>query len=332
MPLIGSMGKHTAIMYKQMNLPVVVAFHEKESVLFGAMEELFTALAKRLRGSMLFTYGDPFENGPAVDAMFPQKGHDEPRVAILWLASEHQPQKFEAVAEKQNIQEWLAELEAWITGYYARLHEEKEPEETSKPLRSEPIPLSQDGPYTKVVAKNWDTIVEDPRKDVLIIIHRPDTDNGVPGPSDLLLKHMAKLKPFIEHVDTLVLAEMNGKLNTVPKEYRTPFFPIMRLFPAGKSPKSPVFYTEKDGTLRIVLKWLLDKATNKFHIDWSAVPYEDPRNVPLPMNVLSSEELEKSKEAKSDEVNVDFKAQDAKVVVETPKSTSPDAESEFFSD
>eukprot|EP00188_Purpureofilum_apyrenoidigerum_P004979 Plantae.Rhodophyta-Purpureofilum_apyrenoidigerum.ctg6061.p1 GENE.Plantae.Rhodophyta-Purpureofilum_apyrenoidigerum.ctg6061~~Plantae.Rhodophyta-Purpureofilum_apyrenoidigerum.ctg6061.p1 ORF type:complete len:664 (-),score=152.04 Plantae.Rhodophyta-Purpureofilum_apyrenoidigerum.ctg6061:459-2450(-) len=331
LPLIGPMGKNTAIMYKQMNLPVVVAFHEKESVLFGAMQELFTSLAKKMRSSMLFTYGDPFENSPAVEAMFPQKGHDEPRVVILWLASEHPPQTFKHRARKEDTRGWLAELETWIKEYYERLAAEKEPEKTPAPVRSEAVPLSQSGPYVKVVAKTWTAVVEDPRKDVLIIIHTPDTEDGVPGPSDLLLRQIAKVKPFVEHVHNLVFAEMNGRLNLVPKEHRTPFFPIMRLFPAGASPKTPVFYTETDGTVRTVLKWLSERAKNKFHVDWSAIPYEDPRKVPVPMNLVPADNLgEKDEKSARAAQTTDNEVSGEKSAAEVAPDLND--ESEFFSD
>jgi protein disulfide-isomerase A1 len=105
-------------------------------------------------------------------------------------------------------------------------------------IKSEPIPESNDGPVTVVVAKNYKDIVIDNDKDVLVEFYAP------------WCGHCKALAPKYEELGQayasselsklVTIAKVDATANDVPDEIQG--FPTIKLFPAGKK-DAPVDYS-----------------------------------------------------------------------------------------
>jgi protein disulfide-isomerase A1 len=105
-------------------------------------------------------------------------------------------------------------------------------------VKSEPIPESNDGPVTVIVAKNYKDIVIDNDKDVLVEFYAP------------WCGHCKALAPKYEELGAaygsselsklVTIAKVDATANDVPDEIQG--FPTIKLFPAGKK-DSPVDYS-----------------------------------------------------------------------------------------
>uniref|UniRef100_A0A665X5L3 Protein disulfide-isomerase n=1 Tax=Echeneis naucrates TaxID=173247 RepID=A0A665X5L3_ECHNA len=101
-------------------------------------------------------------------------------------------------------------------------------------LKSEPVPDNNDGPVKVVVAENFDSIVNDDSKDVLIEFYAP------------WCGHCKNLEPKYKELGeklagdpNVVIAKMDATANDVPSPYEVSGFPTIYFSPAGSkmSPK-----------------------------------------------------------------------------------------------
>jgi len=105
-------------------------------------------------------------------------------------------------------------------------------------IKSEPIPETQEGPVTVVVAKNYDDIVLDDKRDVLIEFYAPWCGHCkalAPKYEDLAARFAKS-----EFKDKVVIAKVDATANDVPDEIEG--FPTIKLYPAGAKGE-PVTYT-----------------------------------------------------------------------------------------
>jgi len=105
-------------------------------------------------------------------------------------------------------------------------------------IKSEPIPESQDGPVTIVVAKNYEQVVLDDTKDVLLEFYAPWCGHC----KSLAPKYdeLGELYAASEFKDKVVIAKVDATANDVPDEIKG--FPTIKLFPAGGK-DAPVTYS-----------------------------------------------------------------------------------------
>jgi protein disulfide isomerase len=115
--------------------------------------------------------------------------------------------------------------------------------------KSEPVPESNDGPVKVVVAKNFDEIVLDKSKNVLLEFYAP------------WCGHCKNLEPtykslgehFANHAN-VVIAKMDGTANYVDEAYKIEGFPTIKFFPAGD--KSDVLAYEGTRTLDDLIEFV----------------------------------------------------------------------------
>lgn len=101
-------------------------------------------------------------------------------------------------------------------------------------LKSEPVPDDNSGPVKVVVAKNFDEIVNDETKDVLIEFYAPWC-----GHCKNLAPKYEELGEKLSGESSVVIAKMDATANDVPKPYEVRGFPTLYYAPkdSKKAPK-----------------------------------------------------------------------------------------------
>jgi protein disulfide-isomerase A1 len=102
-------------------------------------------------------------------------------------------------------------------------------------IKSEDIPVPNDGPVTTIVGKNFDAIVMDETKDVLVEFYAPWC-----GHCKSLAPKWDQLGEEFENVDSVVIAKCDATANDTPAQVSG--FPTIYWYPAN-SKASPVKYT-----------------------------------------------------------------------------------------
>ncbi|PAA56268.1 hypothetical protein BOX15_Mlig001024g3, partial [Macrostomum lignano] len=93
-------------------------------------------------------------------------------------------------------------------------------------LKSEPVPESQPDPVKVVVANNFDSLVNDPAKDVLIEFYAPWC-----GHCKSLAPKYEELAQKLAKESGIVIAKMDATANDVPQPYSVRGFPTIYFAP-----------------------------------------------------------------------------------------------------
>lgn len=124
-------------------------------------------------------------------------------------------------------------------------------------LKSEPIPTQGDDEHVKVVvAKQFNEIVNDPTKDVLIEFYAPWC-----GHCKSLAPKYEKLAQKLKKEDDIVIAKMDATANDVPKPYDVRGFPTLYFAPKN-SKNNPKKY-EGGREVDDFIKYLARESTNE---------------------------------------------------------------------
>jgi len=118
-------------------------------------------------------------------------------------------------------------------------------------LKSEPVPTENPDAVKTVVAKNFDTIVNDPTKDVLIEFYAPWC-----GHCKTLAPKYEELAKKLQDESDIVIAKMDATANDVPSLYDVKGFPTLYFVPKN-SKKSPLRYNggrETDDFIKYLAK------------------------------------------------------------------------------
>ncbi|KAJ0084212.1 hypothetical protein Patl1_30705 [Pistacia atlantica] len=133
-------------------------------------------------------------------------------------------------------------------------------EDQLKPFfKSDPIPETNDGDVKIVVGNNFDEIVLDESKDVLLEIYAPWC-----GHCQALEPTYNKLAKHLRGVDSLVIAKMDGTTNEHPRA-KPDGFPTILFFPAGNKSFDPIT-VDTDRTVVAFYKFLKKNASIPFKI------------------------------------------------------------------
>ncbi|XP_063781946.1 protein disulfide-isomerase A3 [Pseudophryne corroboree] len=122
-------------------------------------------------------------------------------------------------------------------------------------LKSEPIPQDNDGPVKVAVAENFDDLVNDDSKDVLIEFYAPWC-----GHCKNLEPKYKELGEKLANDPNIVIAKMDATANDVPSPYEVRGFPTIYFSPAGNK-NSPKRY-EGGREVNDFLSYLKKEATN----------------------------------------------------------------------
>ncbi|KAF1956626.1 protein disulfide-isomerase [Byssothecium circinans] len=188
-------------------------------------------------------------------------------------------------------------------------------------VKSEPIPESQDGPVSVVVAHNYDDLVINNDKDVLLEFYAP------------WCGHCKALAPKYEELGALygspelsklvTVAKVDATANDVPDEIQG--FPTIKLFPAGKK-SAPIDYTGSR-TVEDLAKFIEENGTHK-----AAAAFEekakdaDESSAPEQAKAATEKAKEAASDAASSASEKASKATDkASKATESVKSAASDA-------
>lgn len=277
-PLVGEVGPETYAGYMESGIPLAYLFVDSDET-----KEKLTGfarpLAEKYKGKINFATIDAVAFGAhAGNLNLEQKW---PAFAIQETVK---TQKFPFDQEKEITAEALEKFtEDFLAG-------KLEPS-----IKSEPIPEKQEGPVHVVVANNYEEIVNDDSKDVLVEYYAP------------WCGHCKNLAPKYEELGGLyfnnpefankvVIAKVDATANDVPVEIQG--FPTIKLFPAGKK-DSPVDYAGSR-TVEDLASFVRDNGAHK--IDAYVAPEEDKdtSDVPEPAAEEPAEAAPAASEVKED--------------------------------
>ncbi|GBF98566.1 disulfide isomerase-like, partial [Raphidocelis subcapitata] len=248
-------------------LPPTIEFNDKNSgKIFGAGVEkqvLLIANSQELKkDAALFkafrAVAGPFK-GKLVFVTVPlDGGHSEPVVSFFGVKEEATPavvgfdmsnnKKFKMPEGKMTEKAVKAFAQEFLDG-------KLKPEYKSAPVPEEPT----DGGVSIIVGKNFDKIVKDAAKDVLLEVYAPWC--GHCKQLDPIYKKLAKR---FAKIDSVVIAKMDGTENEHP-DVDVKGFPTIVFYPAAKDAK-PITFEGGDRSLKALTKFVKKHAATKFEL------------------------------------------------------------------
>ncbi|KAB1226373.1 Protein disulfide isomerase-like 1-4 [Morella rubra] len=158
-------------------------------------------------------------------------------------------------------------------------------EDKLKPFfKSDPIPETNDEDVKIVVGNNFDEIVLDESKDVLLEIYAPWC-----GHCQALEPTYEKLARHLRGIESLVIAKMDGTTNEHPRA-KADGFPTLLFFPAGNKSFDPITV---DGDRTVV-------AFYKFLKKHASIPFKLQK--PTSMSNSETSDVNESRESSTDDL------------------------------
>lgn len=224
------------------------------------------AVAKTYKGKLVFvTANTDGESHEPITNYFGLKGEEGP-VILGFHMEKNRKYRFEGEVTTEALS---AFAESLVDGT-------AQPQFKSAAIPEEPL---EDG-VSIVVGKNFEQIVLDPKKDVLLEVYAPWC-----GHCKKLTPIYAKLAKRFKSIDSVVIAKMDGTENEHAL-VEAKGYPTILFYPAGED-KTPIPFEGGDRSLKALTKFIKEKAT---------IPYE------LPKKAAKDEAKEDSKEDSKDEL------------------------------
>ncbi|XP_022970462.1 protein disulfide isomerase-like 1-4 [Cucurbita maxima] len=224
---------------------------KKQLILFAISNDsekllpIFEESAKSFKGKLIFVYVeiDNEDVGKPVSEYFGISGNGP---QVLGYTGNEDSKKF--VLDKDVT---LENIKAFGENFL---------EDKLKPFyKSDPIPETNDGDVKIVVGNNFDEIVLDESKDVLLEIYAPWC-----GHCQALEPTYDKLAKHLRGIDSLVIAKMDGTTNEHPRA-KSDGFPTILFFPAGNKSFDPIT-VDTDRTVVAFYKFLKKNASIPFKL------------------------------------------------------------------
>lgn len=221
-PLVGEVGPETYAGYMATGIPLAYIFADTEEERTKLAEAL-KPVAEKHRSAVSFATIDAKAFG-AHAGNLNLKVDQWPAFAIQ-----------DTVNNKKFPYDQESEITADLIGKFVQDFVDGKIEPS---IKSEPIPETQEGPVQIVVAKNYNDIVLDDAKDVLIEFYAPWCGHckALAPKYDIL----AGLYTEQGHADKVTIAKVDATANDVPDEIEG--FPTIKLYKAGDK-SNPVTYS-----------------------------------------------------------------------------------------
>jgi protein disulfide-isomerase A1 len=240
-PLIGEVGPETYSDYMDAGIPLAYIFAETAEER-KEISDLLRPIAEAHKGVVNFATIDAKAFG-AHAGNLNLKADQFPAFAIQETVKN---QKFPFDQDKEIT---AAAIKSFVEDFVSGKMEPS--------VKSEPIPETQEGPVTVIVAKNYNDIVLDDTKDVLVEFYAPWCGHCkalAPKYEDL-----ASLYAKSEFKDKVVIAKVDATANDVPDEIQG--FPTIKLYPAGAK-EEPVTY-QGSRTVEDLIKFIAENGKYK---------------------------------------------------------------------
>ncbi|KAJ8616007.1 hypothetical protein MRB53_035379 [Persea americana] len=238
--------------FSRENAPMIFESPIKKQILLFATKNgsekvlpVFFESAKHFKGKLIFVYVemDNEDVGKPVSDYFGVTG-DGPKV--LAYTGNDDSKKFFLVGEVT-----VDSIKAFGEGFL---------EDKLKPFyKSDPIPETNDGDVKIIVGDNFEEIVLDESKDVLLEIYAPWC-----GHCQALEPIYNKLAKHLRGIDSLVIAKMDGTTNEHPRA-KSDGFPTLLFFPAGNKSFDPLT-VDTDRTVVAFYKFIKKHASIPFKL------------------------------------------------------------------
>ena len=165
-------------------------------------------------------------------------------------------------------------------------------------IKSEPVPEKQEGPVTVVVAKNYNDVVIENDKDVLVEFYAPWCGHC----KALAPKYEELGALYKSHSDKVIIAKVDATANDVPDEIQG--FPTIKLFKGKDKKGEPVEYNGSR-TIEDLAKFIQDNGSHGVAVKVEEKAAEDLETDQMPMQAPAATEAaegvaEKVKEAVAD--------------------------------
>ncbi|KAI5361203.1 Putative protein disulfide isomerase, Thioredoxin domain, Thioredoxin-like superfamily [Septoria linicola] len=244
-PLIGEVGPDTYADYMSSGLPLAYIFSETKEERESFTKSL-KGLAEKFKGKINFATIDAEAFGQHASNLNLEVGK-WPAFAIQDIAKN---QKF-PYAEAGDIKHLSEKL-------LSKFVEDYSSGKIEPSIKSEPIPEKQDGPVTIIVANNYQDIVIDNKKDVLVEFYAPWCGHC----KALAPKYDELGALYKNHADKVVIAKVDATANDVPDEIEG--FPTIKLFTAD-SKDSPLDYSGAR-TVEDLVNFIRDNGSHKVDV------------------------------------------------------------------
>jgi len=233
-PSIDEIGPHNFKTYLESGMPLAYLFVDLAKEGKDALVEDFKELIQATKGKLNWVYIDWSKYAKHAERLG-LSGKTVPAIAIEKMEEGiHFAYDELATFAKEGVTAWVNKF---ISG------------ELVPTIKSEAIPETNDGPVKIVVANNFDQIVNDSEKDVLVEFYAP------------WCGHCKKLAPIFDELGTtlasspnVVVAKIDATANDVSPQLNIRGFPTIKLFPA-KNKGKPIDY-EGDRSLEDMIKFM----------------------------------------------------------------------------
>jgi protein disulfide-isomerase A1 len=250
-PLVGEVGPETYASYMAAKIPLAYIFSETAEER-AELAALLKPVAEKHRGAVNFATIDAKAFG-AHAGNLNLKTDVFPSFAIQETVKN---QKFPFDQEKKIT---LDDISKFVDDFVAG--------KIAPSIKSEPVPETQEGPVHVIVAHNYEDIVMDNNKDVLVEFYAP------------WCGHCKALAPKYEELAALyfndkdfsskvTIAKVDATANDVPDEIQG--FPTIKLFPAGDK-LNPVTY-QGSRAIDDLAKFVAENGKHKVEV---VIPSED---------------------------------------------------------
>ncbi|KAJ8751570.1 hypothetical protein K2173_016815 [Erythroxylum novogranatense] len=245
---------------------------KKQLLLFATSNDsqkvfpIFEESAKLFKGKLIFVYVemDNEDVGKPVSDYFGVSGNDP---KVLAYTGNDDAKKFVL-----NGEVTVDKIKAFGEDFL---------EDKLKPFfKSDPIPETNDGDVKIVVGDNFDEIVLDESKDVLLEIYAPWC-----GHCQALEPTYNKLAKHLRGIESIVISKMDGTTNEHPRA-KADGFPTLLFFPAGNKSFDPIT-VDTDRTVVAFYKFIKKHASIPFKL-------QKPASTPKPETSDEKESPESS--------------------------------------